>query len=112
MLIKYSFNKLYPDVEILTAESGEEGLQIIKKGIKDSNPLKFVISDIRMPELSGLDLARIVASKFPQIELILMTAYNIHDVAEEARNYGVPKVIYKSIGFNKLVDDIYHWFVK
>ena len=101
---------MYPDIEILTAESGEEGLKTIEKSMKDSNPLKFVVSDIRMFELSGLDLARIVLSKFPLIEFALMTAYDISDIEEEAKSIGVHKVIYKSIGFNEVVKQVYHWF--
>lgn len=53
-----------------TAEDGEEGLAKIAPGIHD-----LVLSDIRMPVMDGIDMAKAAARKFPGLKILLMTGY-------------------------------------
>jgi CheY-like chemotaxis protein len=51
---------------------GAAGLQRIEsaKGNYD-----LVVSDIRMPEVDGIELAKTAAAKFPNLKIMLMTGY-------------------------------------
>ena len=70
MLFEVNFNK---NVEIITDESGKEGLDILKK-----NPqTKVVISDMRMPEMSGLDFIKRAKGEFPAKRYFILTGYEI-----------------------------------
>ena len=55
----------------------EEALQNLQSNSKDFYSL--VLSDIRMPEMSGIQLARKVNDINPSIKVVLMTAYEIKD---------------------------------
>ena len=60
-----------------TFTNPEEALQNLRSNSKDYYSL--VLSDIRMPEMSGIQLARKVKDINPSIKVVLMTAYEIKD---------------------------------
>ncbi|MHB1292358.1 MAG: HD domain-containing phosphohydrolase [Sulfuricella sp.] len=55
---------------IITAESGAAGLQVFEK-----NAIDLVISDMRMPEMSGAEFLEKVRAKWPDAVRILLTGY-------------------------------------
>ncbi len=55
----------------------EEALQSLQSNSKDYYSL--VLSDIRMPKISGIQLARKVKDINPSIKVVLMTAYEVKD---------------------------------
>lgn len=55
----------------------EEALQNLRSNSKDY--YSMVLSDIRMPEMSGIQLARKVNDINPSIKVVLMTAYEVKD---------------------------------
>jgi DNA-binding NtrC family response regulator len=52
------------------AGSGKEALEIIER-----EQVHVIVVDMRMPEMSGLELIRIVKEKYPRIIRIVLTAY-------------------------------------
>lgn len=56
--------------EIVTASSGEEGLEIIKK-----NKISLIIADHNMPGMSGIDFLEKVQEMDPQAEKAILSAY-------------------------------------
>lgn len=59
------------DYEILTAESGREGLAILEQ----RRPVQVVISDYRMPEMDGVDFFRQVHERWPDTIRIVLSGY-------------------------------------
>jgi CheY-like chemotaxis protein len=57
------------DYEVLTASSGREALQLIE----NSEPIQVVVSDHRMPGLSGAQFLQAVREKHPLIVRVLLT---------------------------------------
>ncbi len=57
-------------LRVLTAQSGEEALRLL-----DEEPVDLVVSDQRMPGISGKDLFRQVHLSHPELPFILLTAY-------------------------------------
>jgi DNA-binding NtrC family response regulator len=68
---------------ITTAGSGMEAIRRLKEKY-----YQLVITDMRMPEVSGLDLLRKVKSLAPQIPVILLTAYGTVQNAVDAMRDG------------------------
>lgn len=68
-------------VKILTAESGKEGLALMKKESVD-----LVISDFRMPGMDGLEFLTKCREISPGVPRILITAYPELDAAVRAIN--------------------------
>lgn len=62
---------LRKDFQVVTAESGKEGLALITQGDFD-----VVISDHRMPEMSGVDFLTQVKELAPRAMRILLTGYS------------------------------------
>ena len=54
------------------AANVEEALDHLRTGAYDC-----VVSDVRMPGRTGVELARILRDRFPEVKLILMTAYEL-----------------------------------
>jgi len=69
---------------VLTASSGEEGLAILER-----EPVALVISDQRMPGMTGMELLQAVRNKYPQVVLMLVTAYSDLDILAEGMNAGL-----------------------
>lgn len=80
------------DYEYITANSGEEALNKLEK-----NKVDIIISDIKMPEMNGLELLRKVKERDPSIYVIMMTAYASVDSAVEAMKDGASDYIRKPV---------------
>jgi two-component system response regulator AtoC len=69
--------------EVEAASSGEEAL-----GLVDSFGPDFVITDVRMPKMGGLDLLATLKAKGSDATVIVMSAYGNTDLAIEAMKEG------------------------
>ena len=83
--------------EIFLAEEGKEG----KEKAESCDP-DIVISDIIMPQYSGMDLLRILRAGKPSRPIILMTAQATIDLAVEAMKLGAHDFVTKPIDYSKL----------
>ena len=66
---------------IATATNADEAMNILSQ-----EKIKVVISDQRMPEVSGVDFLRSVKEKYPRIVRILFTGYTDFSTVEDAIN--------------------------
>lgn len=72
------------------ASDGAEAVELVRK-----NPPEVILADIRMPKIDGIELARIVKSEFPQVKIILMTAYSSPQTIAQAKREGVDDYLEK-----------------
>src|SRR5690606_150782 len=72
------------EFKILIAESGEEVLQIAQ-----TQPIHILLSDIRMPEMTGLQLLQNIRDKGLSPVVIVISAYSQFEYAQEALRLGV-----------------------
>jgi putative two-component system response regulator len=75
---------------VLPCHNGEEALQKIQ-----SNEFDAILTDIKMPIMSGIELLEIIHNLNPDIPVILMTAYAELDIAVEAIKKGAFDFIIK-----------------
>lgn len=54
----------------LFAKSGPEALEILEE-----NEVHVIVTDMRMPEMSGLELLKIVKEKYPHIVRLVLSGY-------------------------------------
>jgi CheY-like chemotaxis protein len=83
--------------EIVTANSGKDAIDVLNQ-----MPFDLVISDVRMPEVSGLDLLNLIKDQYPSTKVIIMTAYGSSDVQQEASLRGSLNYIEKPFEINEL----------
>lgn len=76
--------------EVITAESAEAALKIVRK-----NDLDLVITDMKMPKVSGIALLEELKRLYPEIPVIIMTAFGTVEKAVEAMKKGAFDYIMK-----------------
>ena len=95
--LRRSFEKLLKEEGyiIKSAASGEEGLEIVKKGAFNSSCPDLVILDMRLPGMNGLDTFKSIHELEPKLPIIIMTAYGTTETAIEATKMGAFDYILK-----------------
>lgn len=78
--------------EVVSAPDGESGLHMCEK----ISP-QIVITDIRMPGMDGLQVLEAVKKKYPDVEVIVATAFGEMDVAIQALQLDASDFITKPI---------------
>ncbi len=73
------------------AATGTEALAKMKLVLPD-----LVVTDLTMPEMDGLELVRAVRQHYPEVPVILMTAYGSDTLALEALELGAASYVPKS----------------
>lgn len=66
-------------------------------------PADIIVSDIRMPGMDGLALARLVRKDYPQIPIILMTGYLSEYSSGSASEIGVDGILKKPFKSTELI---------
>lgn len=89
--VRYAFRRTFKDeYDICEAGNGEEALVRI-----ETDCPAVILMDIRMPVMDGLETLKIIKQKFPDIQVILMTAYTDTDTAMQAMKEGAFDYIIK-----------------
>ncbi|UCF19700.1 MAG: response regulator [Gemmatimonadota bacterium] len=83
--------------DCLTASSGEEALELVS-----SKELDVVITDVRMPDVDGLDVLKGVKGRDPAIQVIMMTAYTDIGYAVEALRHKADDYLLKPFNMAEL----------
>lgn len=84
------------------AENATEGLKVIQ----ETQP-HIVITDIVMPEVSGLELAATLSKSHPQIAIIIISSLSQEHIVIEAIAAGASDFIAKPIEKSVLLDSIF-----
>lgn len=63
----------------------------------DKNHVDVIITDVKMHNVSGIDVAKYVCEKDLGIEVIIVSAYKDFEYAREAMDYGVRKYLVKPV---------------
>jgi len=85
--------------EVTTAANGEKGLTLVSE-----QPFDLVYSDIRMPDISGLDLLKTIHAKFPDLPVVLFTAQPDLNSATEAVRSGATDYLLKPLKPQAVID--------
>lgn len=90
-----------PEYEFDTAEDGLEGLKAIEK-----NEYALVISDIKMPKLSGTELLSQALQMKPETTFIMISGHADIDTAVGSLRDGAYDFIQKPIDINRLITSV------
>lgn len=89
--------------EILTAEDGHKAWEIV-----NSTKVHLLITDIRMPEMNGLELLKTLRGKGKKPVALILSGYPEFDYAQEAIRLGVVNYLLKPINKQKLIEAVNH----
>ena len=82
---------------VLTAMNGREALEMLEVEQAD-----LIISDVRMPDMDGISLLREARELYPDIGMVLMTAFATVDTARDAFKLGADDFIQKPFDVEEL----------
>lgn len=83
--------------EVIAVNSGKDAMNVL-----DQLPVSMVLTDVRMPEVSGLELLQKIKEKYPSTKVVIMTAYGSSDVQKAANSRGCFQYIEKPFEINDL----------
>ncbi len=89
------------DFEVLTAENGLEAIKIL-----DTEKVDLLVTDVKMPEMNGLELLAHMVTLHPNIPVIVMTAFATREMEDQATNMGTFKFLEKPLDFHMLLEKI------
>jgi DNA-binding NtrC family response regulator len=83
---------------VIACRNGSEALRALR-----TNAVDAMITDLRMPGVSGLDLIRHAVKLDPELVIIVITAFGQVDTAVEAMRMGVRDYICKPLNFDEVI---------
>ena len=92
-------NQLKPEYEICTANNGQEALSLFSENLFD-----VVMTDIRMPNMNGIQLIESIKREGIQTRIIILSGYGEFSYAQKAIRFGVTDYLVKPISKNDLLE--------
>jgi two-component system NtrC family response regulator len=83
--------------KIFSAPSGKEGINVA-----EDNPVDIILSDFKMPDLSGLEVLKQVKKINPEISFVIVTAFGTVENAVKAMRLGAFDYISKPVDLDEL----------
>ncbi len=88
------------DYALHFAESGEQALELLTKVIRPE--LILILSDINMPGMDGLQLLQEIKRSWPQLAVMMVTAYGDDERRRRAAETGAVGFLSKPVDFDYL----------
>jgi len=91
------------DYQVTTSNSGGEAIRLVRE-----NPAQFdlVITDLTMPEINGLEVARQLHALRPELPVILMSGYSVSADADSRREAGICESLQKPVSMSALAETV------
>ena len=82
---------------VRTAENGRLALELLR-----AEPADLIITDVKMPDMGGIELLRAARELLPDVSVVMMTAFATVDTAREAFKLGADDFIQKPFDIDEL----------
>ncbi len=86
---------------VTVASSGQEAIDLVAQ-----KRFSIIFLDIKMPIMDGVETYKKIKQVRPDTVVIMMTAYAMEDLVQEALNEGAYDIIYKPLDINKVISTI------
>ncbi len=87
------------------AKSGKAALKMMT-----TESYELIISDLMMPEMSGIDLLEILRKEYPEVGVLIITAYGTVETAVEALHKGAFDFITKPFSISQIKSRVHRFF--
>jgi two-component system chemotaxis response regulator CheY len=91
--------------QIIEAENGQEGMDLLKSGDNLSN-VGVILCDIRMPKVNGIECIEYIRQEAPGIPIVVVTGFPDAQMAVSLMNDGVKGYLVKPVEKEKLVSTV------
>ncbi len=83
--------------KVRAAENGRRAMELLR-----AEPAELIVSDVKMPDMGGIELLRAARELLPDVALVLMTAFATVETAREAFKLGADDFIQKPFDIDEL----------
>jgi CheY-like chemotaxis protein len=83
--------------DVRTVGTGNEAIQACR-----AERFDVMLADLRMPDMDGMEVAKIVAKEFPELRVVMITGYPSRESAEQAARLGVSDYLQKPLSPERL----------
>ncbi len=90
---------------VVACQNGEEALAVVF-GDSEETDIDIVVSDLRLPDISGMDILRALKDSKPDTAFILMSGHATLETAVEAVNQGAFSYLVKPLDLDALISTI------
>ncbi|HJV67367.1 MAG TPA: response regulator [Geomonas sp.] len=94
----------FPGVALHSAADGVGGLEQFRLHLPE-----LVITDVNMPRLNGLEMARAILAEAPATRIIVLTAYSHSDYRRSAADIGISHYLVKPVDRHELFAAVHGW---
>ena len=90
------------DIEVVgVAVNGLEAIKMVEKHLPD-----VVLLDVRMPVMDGVETAKVLHDRFPEIRAVMLTTYDDDSYVRDAMKHGAAGYLLKSIPPSQLAASV------
>lgn len=100
-LMQEELNQNAPSFSVATTENGQEALELLA-----SDHVSAVVSDLRMPGIDGFELVSRMSKQYPDIPVMIVTAYDRPKTREVVFKSGACDYMVKPLSTAELIDRI------
>ena len=86
---------------VAEAKNGKEALEQLQQ-----HEVDLILSDIRMPVMSGIEMAMEVKERYPHVEMVLLSGYEDFQYAKQAMTIGIRHYLLKPVMADHLIEII------
>jgi DNA-binding NarL/FixJ family response regulator len=104
-LLRTGTRRILEDAEDFTVVGEAADGDVALRVIADANP-QVVLVDIKLPSVNGIDLARQIGVDFPDITVLILSAYDDENYVRAALGAGVAGYLLKTMPSDELVRTI------
>ncbi len=87
--------------DVAEAEDGAKAIEEIKKG-ENSILLNLIVTDIRMPNMNGIDVINYYKKEWPSVPIIVLTGFPDLEMATSMLQHGISDYLVKPVESDKL----------
>lgn len=92
---------------VAQVEDGKAALDYLRGAQSEASKIDIVLTDIEMPNMTGIELAEVLAEKFPELRTVIVTTFGRAGYIRRALAAGVYGFILKDAPSEKLAEALY-----
>lgn len=86
---------------VSTASGGKQALAFLEK-----SDFQIMVSDVKMPEMSGFELLKEAKGKYPRLAVVMMTAFGDENTVQQAVALGADGYVAKPFKSHNLTSEV------
>ena len=86
--------------EFMFAQSGNQAIELLES--TNGPDMLVVLSDINMPGMTGIELLDVVKNRWPDLPMMMITAYGDVGTESDVKNRGADQLVSKPVDFSHL----------